>query len=367
MKKIALFIALVFIFAPLTAKAEISAQSAVVIDCASNRILYEKNAEERRGMASTTKIMTALIALERLTFDEVVTVSSFAAGTEGSSIWLSAGEHMTAQDLLYGLMLASGNDAATALAEHTAGSVEAFTLLMNEKAKEIGAYNTNFTNPHGLSDENHYTTAYDLALIASYAMKNDTFREIVSTQNKTISWEGSQWNRSLKNHNKLLYMYDDCDGVKTGYTKKDGRCLVSSAERDGMRIVTVTLSDPDDWNDHINLMNYAFETHKPYTVCRKGESAGSYLTENADIEEIGLSYAQTYTTALSDGEEDTISTKVEFSVTYPVNRGDRVGTMYIYRGSELIGSVGIISREKAEEKPTYFEIILNLLKGTMKT
>lgn len=344
----------------------VSAQSAVVIDASSNRVLYEKDAYTRRGMASTTKIMTAIIAIENLNLNDIVTVSPFASGTEGSSIWLSPGEHMSVEDLLYGLMLSSGNDAATALAEYTSGSTLAFTALMNEKAKAIGANNTHFTNPHGLHDEEHYTTAYDLALISSYAMKNPTFRKIVSTQNKLISWEGSQWDRSLSNHNKLLKMYEGCIGIKTGFTKKDGRCLVSSCERDGLELITVTLSAPDDWNDHINLMNHIYESYLPYSVCTKGGSAGTYITENSDNEEIKLYYADSFTTALAPGEESQLSQKVSFNVSYPVSKGQQVGRLDIYFNGACIGNVKILSAEDAEIKRSPAATMKNLLKGIIK-
>lgn len=194
----------------------ISAQSAVLIDSSSGRILYEHNAYQRLPMASTTKIMTGLLACESGKLDKTVKASPFASGTEGSSLWLKIGEKQTLENLTYGLMLKSGNDAAVAIAEYLGGSIDAFALLMNKRAKEIGAVNTNFKNPHGLDTEEHYTTAYDLALIASEAMKNKKFREIVSTKNYSIPMQGEKWDRALKNHNKLLWRYEGCNGVKTG-------------------------------------------------------------------------------------------------------------------------------------------------------
>ncbi len=194
----------------------ISAKSAVLIDGASGRVLYENNAYEKLPMASTTKIMTGLLACESGKLDKTVKVSAFASGTEGSSLWLKIGEKQTLENLTYGLMLKSGNDAAVAIAEHLARSVDAFALLMNKRAREIGAKNTNFVNPHALDAEGHYTTAFDLALIAREAMKNDKFREIVSTKTYSIPMEGENWDRALKNHNKLLWQYEGCTGIKTG-------------------------------------------------------------------------------------------------------------------------------------------------------
>ncbi len=370
MKKISLTFILIFMLS-FSSKAygapDISAGSAIVIDSASGRVLFEKNAEEKRGMASTTKIMTALLSIERLDTKSVVTVSPFAAGTEGSSIWLSPGEHMTVSDLLYGLMLSSGNDAATALAEFTSGSVESFTVLMNEKAREIGAYNTHFANPHGLPADEHYTTAHDLALIASKAMKNDLFREIVSTKQKTISWEGSEWNRSLKNHNKLLTMYEYANGIKTGFTKKDGRCLVSSAEKDGLQLIGVTLSAPDDWNDHINLMNWCFDEYKPFVVCEKGKSAGRLNTEKTNVSSVGAEYGANFVMAAKTGEEEKIQEKVSFSPLYPIKKGDKIGRADIYYEGQIAGSIDLISTDNADIKPSFGDIMLNLLKGLVKT
>lgn len=198
------------------AQPSVSAQSAVVMDAVSGRVLYDKNMEKRCGMASTTKIMTAITALENGNLEETVKVSASAAGVEGSSMYLSAGEEITLENLLYGLMLVSGNDAATAVAEHVGGSVEKFAVMMNEKAQAIGAVNTHFDNPHGLATDTHYTTAKDLATITAYGLKNDKFAEIVATKSKKVPWQGKSYQRQLTNHNKLLSMYEGCVGVKTG-------------------------------------------------------------------------------------------------------------------------------------------------------
>lgn len=343
--------------------AEVSAKSAIVIDCDSGRILFEKDAYTKRGMASTTKIMTALIALETLKRDEIVTISAHASGTEGSSLWLESGEHMSVNDLIYGLMLASGNDAATAIAEHVAGSVQAFTTLMNSKAKSFGLTDTNFTNPHGLPDDNHYTTAYDLAMISREAMKNDAFREVVKTKNKTVSWENSQWDRSLTNHNKLLKMYEHAIGIKTGYTKKDGRCLVSAAEKDGLRLIAVTLSAPDDWNDHISLYNYCFDEYIPHVVCNELSNAGTYLPKDIDADVLNLLYEQSFIIAVTPSERGYVSTKAEFSFSYPVTKGDKVGEYKIYFNDRITGSVNLLAANDANIRKHLPRIIIELMKG----
>ena len=345
------------------AECAISAKSAVVIDSVSREVLFEKDAHTKRGMASTTKIMTALIALEMLDGKDIVSISSFASGTEGSSIWLSAGEKMSVENLLYGLMLSSGNDAATALAEHTSGSVEAFTQLMNLKAKDFGCTNTNFTNPHGLPDENHYTTAYELAIISSYAMENDSFCEIVRTKNKQIPWEGHEWNRSLQNHNKLLKMKDYFTGIKTGYTKKDGRCLVSSAESDGRKIIIVTLSAPDDWNDHIRLSEFVFDKYKPYKLVKEGDRAVVKTDPSKRFGDIHTVYAEDLTLTLKEGNHDKITSKTEFSINFPVKRGDRVGKCRFFYQDRMIAAVDIIADNNSVYKNDFFTVFKELAKG----
>ncbi len=366
MKRIVILLT-VFLFAvcsKVTAYAvEISAKSAIVIDAASGKILYEKDAHTKRGMASTTKIMTCLLAIETLNLEDIVTVSPFAAGTEGSSIWLEAGEKISVEDLLYGLMLSSGNDAATSLAEFASGSVDAFTVLMNKRAKELKAVNTNFTNPHGLPDSQHYTTAYELSLISREAMKNDLFRKIVSTKNKTISWESSKWDRSLSNHNKLLKMYEHAVGIKTGYTKKDGRCLVSAAENGNMRLITVTLSAPDDWNDHIKLYEYCFNTYSPITVCKQGTSLGLYNPLNNNAEPIELILNNTVSAILTQSDLNSVKKIVKLNITFPVDKSQKIGECDLYYSDFKIGSADIISGNASDIKPALTDIIKQLMKG----
>ncbi len=260
MKKIAALLIFSLLIMQNALAVDLSARAAVLIDGKSGKVLFEKNKDERLPMASTTKIMTGLLACESKKMKKVVTVSPVASGTEGSSLWLEPGEKQTLENLTYGLMLRSGNDAAVAIAEYLGGSTEAFALMMNERAKKIGVQNTGFQNPNGLDAEGHFTTAYDLALISREAMKNKKFRKIVSTKSKTIPWESSEWDRSLTNHNKMLWRYEGCNGIKTGFTKKSGRCLVTSAKRGKTELICVTLNAPDDWNDHTKMLDYGFET-----------------------------------------------------------------------------------------------------------
>lgn len=237
---------------------KVSAKSAALYDLQRESFIFTKNENIRLPMASTTKIMTAIVAIENLPLYKSVTVDDRAIGIEGSSIYLTKDETLTAESLLYALMLRSANDAAAALAYEICGSIEDFAVLMNEKAISLGLSDTNFENPHGLDSENHYTTAHDLALISAYAMQNPIFVEICSTQKKEIS--SSTQKRILLNHNKLLSMYEGCIGIKTGYTKKSGRSLASAAQKDGKTLVCVTINAPDDWNDHKKLFDYGFSS-----------------------------------------------------------------------------------------------------------
>lgn len=238
------------------AAAEVAAESAVVYEPRTGTVLFEKNADERKLVASTTKIMTALVALEHCDLGETVTATAAQAATEGSSMYLQPGEDYTVEELLYGLLLVSGNDAAAALAEHCAGSMEAFAALMNEKCAALGLENTHFVNSHGLDDDDHYSSARDLALITAAAMENADFCRIFATRSYTCR------EQTYVNHNKLLSSCDGCIGGKTGYTSAAGRILVSCAERNGLRLICVTVSDPDDWADHSALYDEYFGAYR---------------------------------------------------------------------------------------------------------
>ena len=249
----------------------LSAESAVLIDAVSGKILYEKDSDKKMGMASTTKIMTALVAVENLDIHKIIEVSDDAVGIEGSSIYLYRGERFTLEELLYALLLRSANDAAAAIAIGVGGSIDAFSDMMNERAVKMGLENTHFTNPHGLYEKDHYTSAYDLAIIASHLIKNEALKKIVSTLKITIPFSRDTENtRFLVNHNKLLRTYDGAIGVKTGFTKATGRCLVSAAERDGLTLIAVTLNAPDDWNDHKAMLDFGFENYESRLIARAG-------------------------------------------------------------------------------------------------
>ena len=248
---------------PVQAQA-ISAEKAILLDGVTGRVLYEKNADSQSLIASTTKIMTALVVCEQCNVLDRMRIPKEAVGIEGSSMYLREGEVLTIQELLYGLMLSSGNDAAVALAIYCGGTVEGFAELMNDKARVLGLRNTHFCNPNGLDSPGHYSTARDLATLAAYAMENPIFAKTVSTKTIRVG------ERYLRNHNKLLWQVEGADGVKTGYTKAAGRILVSSASRSDRRLVAVTLNAPSDWLDHSALLNGGFEGYGVKTVIQKG-------------------------------------------------------------------------------------------------
>ena len=329
---------------PISASA-ISAKSAILIDSNSGRVLYEHNSYEKMPMASTTKIMTGLLACESGKLSKSVKVSPFASSIEGSSLWLKIGERQTLENLTYGLMLKSGNDAAVAIAEYLGGSIDAFALLMNKRAREIGAVNTNFENPHGLDSDGHYTTAYDLALIAREAMKNDTFRKIVSTKTHSIPMQGEKWDRALKNHNKLLWQYEGCTGIKTGFTKKCGRCLVSSAKRNGRGLICVTLNAPNDWKDHTYLLNYGFDNFETEVVAKKGEYASSYVYDEKNNRSVNLNFGDDFIVSVS--ENDVIKTEITYEkIILPAKKGIKAGSMIVYCNREKIGEIDLITDKK---------------------
>ncbi len=347
----------------------ISAKAAIVMDQETGRVLYEKNPHEKLPMASTTKIMTLLVALEKGNLNDIATVSKRAASVGGSSIWLSPGEKIDMESLLYGLMLNSGNDAATAIAEHIGGSVENFIEIMNQKAREIGAYNTHFVTPSGLDIgiDDHYTTAYDLALITRYAFRYPKFAEIVSTKEKTIPWEGREWDRYLRNKNKLLWIYEGADGVKTGFTNKAGRCLVSSASREGRRFIAVVLNSPPMWEDSMKILDYAFSKYKPYKVLEKGELIKKIKVEGGKENSVSVvSERECIIPALEDEKQD-VNLEFHFpkSVKAPVEKGEKIGYVTVKIGEEKICDVNCVALKKVEQEDfgyNFQKIIKNWLK-----
>ena len=308
-------------------------------------------------MASTTKIMTAITALENADINSIATVSTNAYGVEGSSMYLVKDEKLTLENLLWGLMLVSGNDAATAIAEHVAKTTDAFADLMNKKAAEIGAIDSHFTNPHGLSDDNHYTTAHDLAKITAYALENPKFREIVSTRTKSIPWKDHDYNRHLVNHNKFLTQYDGCIGVKTGFTKATGRCLVTAVEKNNMRLICVTLNAPDDWNDHRTLYDNAFLEYSPSKIKTAGETVMVAEIKKGSADTVNLVAKQDIYIPLKSGEETNITiTPSSFeNLEAPIKKGDILGKLTVFVHGNSCGEFPLVASEDAELKKVIFK------------
>ena len=344
---------------------EISAHSAILYEPVTQKVIYEKNSSSKMALASTTKIVTAITALEKGNLDDIVITSKYAADIEGSSIWLEEGESQTMENLLYGLMLSSGNDAAVAIAEHISGNTNDYAKLMNQTAKLAGAYNSNFTNPSGLFEENHYTTAYDLAKITAYAYKNEMFRKIVATKQHKIPWVGHQWDRTLKNHNKLLNIYDGCIGVKTGFTKKSGRCLVSSAERNGIQLIAVTLNAPDDWNDHIKMLDFGFELLNNIKVLCKNESEINVTVLNGVKESVKCSIKEDIYVPLSEDNGTSIKYYFSNDISAPICKNDIVGYAEILLDNNVIKKVDLYALEDCPKEyiPTFFDYFIKLYKS----
>lgn len=325
----------------------VSAESAIVLEATTGDVVFEKDADTHRPMASTTKIMTAITALEAGDLDKKVSVPAEAVGVEGSSVYLEKGDSLSLYDLVWALMLESANDAAAAIAIEVAGSIEAFAELMNEKAAEIELCDTHFTNPHGLDNEDHYTTARDLARLAVYALKNEKFAEIVSTYKKTVEIDGET--RYLLNHNKMLKLYDGAIGVKTGYTKRSGRCLVSAAERDGVRLVAVTLNAPDDWRDHTAMLDAGFECFERRELIREGESVFIVPCIGSEKGEVLLSSHDALSAVVRKNTPD-ITRRIELPryMWAPVEAGDMVGRIVFSQHGVDIGEVPIFADETVE-------------------
>jgi D-alanyl-D-alanine carboxypeptidase (penicillin-binding protein 5/6) len=261
---------------PAAAAPEIVGEAAALIDDRNGQFLYEKNPSERLYPASTTKILTAVIALENGKLGDRVTIPAEACNVEGSAVGLNEGEQMSLEDLLYALLLNSGNDTAIAIAIHTAGSVDKFTDLMNKKAAELGAVNSHFNNPNGLPDPNHYSTAHDMALISYYAMQNPEFRKIVATKIRTIERSDPTAQTYLENHNRLLWNYEGTIGLKTGYTEEAGQCLVSAANRNGRELLAVVMKTEGSniWTDSTALLDYGFDAYNNVSLIEAGKNIG---------------------------------------------------------------------------------------------
>ncbi len=354
MKKILFLLAALLLLPLPTAKAanepSVSAQSAILISGDDGTVIFEKNSHERLAMASTTKIMTALLTLEEAerSGDPVIDITEEMVRVEGSSMGLQAGNRLTLTNLTSGMLLASGNDAANAAALYLGESQEGFAKLMNARAREIGMEETNFVTPSGLDDDEHYSTAYDMALLGREAMMNEEFARIAGSSTLQVEFIEPEQRVSYTNHNKLLRIYDGCIGIKTGFTKKAGRTLVSAARREGTTLIAVTLNAPDDWDDHTAMFDYGFDTVK--TVQMGGEALPETLpVAGSDKQGVTLRMGQRLSMTLPIEQAQGVESRVLLPrfLYAPVMAGERVGRVQYLMGGQEIYSVPIIASEEA--------------------
>jgi serine-type D-Ala-D-Ala carboxypeptidase (penicillin-binding protein 5/6) len=340
------------------------AKGAILMDASSGRVLYDHNANTKLPMASTTKIMTAILAIESGRLDEEVKVSNKSAITEGSSVYLRPNQKIKLECLVYGLMLRSGNDCAVAIAEHLAGSVEKFAEQMNDKAKEIGAVNSNFENPHGLHSKNHYTTAYDLALITRYGLSMPKFKEIFSAKSKVIPWEQDE-QRKLLNKNKTLWEYNGGDGGKTGFTKAAGRCLVTTSTRNDFQVIAVVLDCPDWFNTCYRLMDYGYDTYRKVNILNEQQYVKDIFIKNGVSDTLTLVSRDTLTLPVKEEEVGKINYTYNImdNIEAPIAQGQKIGTLEIsLDDGKLLESVDLISKYEVKKKKFRHYIVDNIIK-----
>ena len=319
-----------------------SASCAILMDADSHRVLYAQDIHQSRLIASITKLMTALVAVEaEPDLERVVTIQPEWLGSEGSSIYLQAGEQITLRGLLYGLLLQSGNDAAMAIACAVAGSQEDFVARMNQKAHELGMDHSSFANPSGLDHQNHYSTAYDMALLACACLEDDAVAEICATRSATVG------SRTFANHNRLLYQYEGCVGMKTGYTRQAGRTLVSAASRDGRTLVCVTLNDPNDWEDHTRLLDYGFSAYSNEVLCRQGEVLGAVPVEGSLLPRVEAVAREQVSFPLTQGEQLELTVDLFPSVQAPVAAGTAVGIAWWTLDGQPVAYADLVSGQSA--------------------
>lgn len=333
----------------------VKAQAAILLDAKTGQVLYDKNIHARHAPASTTKMMTALLALESGRLDDKVKVSLQAAATRGSSMYLYAGQTLTMEELITGLMMRSGNDAAIAIAEHLAGSVDAFVEQMNKRAATIGAVNTHFRNPHGLSAGGHYSTAFDLAWIARTALANPAFAAIVSTKEISMEWQdrrGREKDINLRNTNKLLWMLEEADGVKTGTTNEAGPCLVASATRGNHKLIAVVLHDHSRWYDSMQLLKYGFDNFDLYDFADRGDVLASLPVEHGLSQAVDAVVADTAALVVRAAEYPLVTVEVELpeKVKAPVYQGQKLGEIVFFLDEKAIKTVDLLAARDVEER-----------------
>lgn len=355
MKKCLLFVLCLVLCIPSNIFAiSTSATSAILMDINSNRILYSENIHATRSVASISKIMTAIVAIENADVKSKVTVGEEISKAYGSGIYIKVGEVLTLEDLLYGLMLRSGNDAALAIANYVGGSGDKFVEMMNETAQKIGMKNSVFKNPHGLDQEDggNISTAYDMAILTAYAMKNETYQKIVGTKNYNLKTNMNTY--SWTNKNKLLRNYEYTTGGKTGFTEIARRTLVTTASKDGMNLVVVTLNDGNDFSDHQSLFEYGFENYQSYSILQKGTIQ---IYDDEYYDKYNLYIKNDFKYLLSNDENQSILLDFELEKNRNIKDGDRVGKVDVLLGDKIIHTEDIFVEQKKESKKSFFQKI----------
>lgn len=338
---------------------DVSAQAAVVIEADSRKIIWSKNADTLLPMASTTKIMTALLTLRQQNLDDYFTVDTAAITVEGSSMGLRVGDRASLRALATGMLTVSGNDAANSAAVRISGSIPKFVELMNNTAAELGMKNTSFATPSGLDAKTHYSTAFDMALLAAEALENEAFRTICSSKSAEATYGNPPYRRLLMNNNRMLRSYDGAIGVKTGFTKKSGRCLVSAAERDGVTVICVTLNAPDDWTDHTALLNLGFSSVELLSFVP--EQIEYSIPVAGTAHEITVIPSGTANIACISGERDAIIAKINLPkfVYAPIRAGDALGSIEYLYNDRVVAKIQLIALsdclEPQAKKPGFFE------------
>ncbi|MBC8015942.1 MAG: D-alanyl-D-alanine carboxypeptidase [Sporomusaceae bacterium] len=356
LKSILILCLLLCLPAQLTASAppKINAQSAILLDAKTGQILYEKSSRIRSAPASTTKVLTAIIAIESGRLDDEVQISLRAASTSGSSMHLSAGQRILLRELVTGLLLRSGNDAAVAIAEHLAGSVENFASLMNHKAELLNAIDSHFDNPHGLNAPTHYSTAFDLAWITRYALTDPLFAAIVNTRETNIDWldrRGKEHDQSLRNTNKLLWMLEEVDGVKTGTTSQAGPCLISSATRGNQQLIAVVLHDHSRWNDSMQLLKYGFDAYELYDYADKNDIVCAIPMENGlnPLVDAVVNSEASLVVKSADYEHITVAVDLPEKIKAPVYQGQKIGEIMFLVHQQPVKTVDIVAGQTINE------------------
>jgi D-alanyl-D-alanine carboxypeptidase (penicillin-binding protein 5/6) len=341
----------------------VQAKYAVLMDEGSGRVLYALNSSQRVPMASLTKVMTALLVLENGNLDQMVYISSMAAETGESTVSLEPGEILSRRDLLNVLLLSSANDAATALAESVAGSEDNFVAMMNSRARELGMNDTHFSNSHGLNAPDHYSSAYDLAVLSRKAMANPTFQQLVATKSAVLPWVGHPWPRFLVNHNQLLYRYSGAIGIKTGYTSEAGNCVIGDAQRGSLRLIAVVLHSPDVYGDIENLLNYGFNNYQALDLDNSGLNTVSIKVSGGVEPSVDAWPERQLIVAALPGEEGELSYKTTVLpvIAAPVKKGAVLGAVNILLNGSQVGAVDLLATSDIPAEPTFWARLSGVL------